>query len=117
MHDPEQRKFVRVPVNMDVCFFADDIRHFGRIVDCSADGIYIETKMTPSVSPELHIILPFRNRFLNVPFTIVRMKQRHNTAKGVGLRIESESKKYLEFAISQSLGIPDSGIGACQSEK
>ena len=117
MHDPEKRKFVRVPVNMDVCFFADNTRHFGRIVDCSADGIYIKTSIPASVSRELHIILPFRNRLLNVPFTIVRMKQRHNTAKGVGLRIESESKKYLEFAISQSLGIPDSGIGACQSEK
>ena len=92
---------------MDVCFFTDDSRHFGRIADCSAEGIYIKTSIPAAVNPELHIILPFRNRLLNVPFTIVRMIKRNNTTDGVGLRIQSESKKYLEFAISHSLGLPE----------
>jgi hypothetical protein len=106
-NDSDKRKFDRVPVNMDVCFFANDSRHFGSIVNFSADGIYIQTSIPASISPELHIILPFKNRLLNVPFIIVRMKKRNNTANGIGLRIQSESKKYLEFAISHSLGLPD----------
>lgn len=105
-HVHDKRKFERIPVDMDVCFFADDGIHFGRIIDCSADGMHMETCIHEPVSPELRIMLPHRNRLLNVPFNVVRIKKRSATASELGLQIHSESKQYLEFALSRSLGLP-----------
>jgi hypothetical protein len=104
--DHDKRRFERICLNEQVCFFTDESRHFGTIVDCSADGMHIETATPGFLSPELHILLTCRNRLLNVPFTIVRMKKLNTGKTEVGLRIRSESKKYLEFVLNRSLCLP-----------
>lgn len=103
----DKRQFERIPVSMDVCFFTEDSKHFGKVVDCSADGMYMETRIPASVSPEVYIILPHQKRLLKVPCSVVRIEKKDNMTNGVGLRIQSESEQYLAFALSRSLGLPD----------
>jgi hypothetical protein len=94
-----KRRYERVPVNEGICFFDNSCRHFGRLLDCSAEGMFIESQVSFPLNPRLHIVIFTGEELLNVPVQIMRIYKKNGAGKGLGVKILRNSEEYLRFVI------------------
>jgi hypothetical protein len=99
-----KRQFERISVDADVCYFDNSSRHTGRLLDCSADGMLIETEVTFPLQPKLHVVIFTGTELLSVPTSVVRVRKKEGCYQEIGLRVLHTSETYLQYVIKRALG-------------
>jgi hypothetical protein len=102
-YEYSKRRYERVPVNEGVCFFDKGSRNPGKLLDCSAEGMLIETQVFNLLNPELDIVINTGEEQLHVPAQVVRIYRQHGVRTRVGLKVLRNANKYIQFVLKSAL--------------
>jgi len=99
----------RVPVNLRtrIKHISNNVVFYGRMINCSENGMYISTQGFRLIDPEFEIIIPMEKASVKVPVKVVRIELKGNVLEGIGVKIMNLSKKYLELLITLSFNSED----------
>jgi hypothetical protein len=101
----EKRYYKRLSSIKDIILFSDNSIHSGRLINCSANGMYIETVISFPLDALLKILIPFREEMVKVPVKVVRREKIGDIfSQGIGVKPLNLTKEYLEFIIKINLG-------------
>jgi len=97
------RQCERIPVHEGICFFDTSGRYPGTLMDCSAEGMLIKTRVSFPVPPQLQVVIFTGKELLNVPANVVRVNKKDDAYVGVGVKVTPDSAKYTEFMVKRAL--------------
>jgi len=98
-----KRRYERIPANQGVCFFDSSGRHLAKLLDCSAEGMLIETRDEFPLDQRLELIIFTGKEMLNIPACVVRVNKKGNRHVGVGLQVMDSTERYIQFVIRRAL--------------
>jgi hypothetical protein len=95
----EKRTSDRIHKKLNVAFPCCNSFHAGTVLNLSEDGMLIDTKTWLPLESTFDILIPFKKEVLKVPVKFVRLVKAGKNYKGMGVKLLSLPKKYLEFVI------------------
>ena len=98
-----KRRYERIPVNEGVCFIDKGSQTLGKLLDCSAEGMLIETQVSDPMNPNLEIVITTGKEPLHVPAQVVRMYKKHGVLTKLGVKVLSNENKYIQFVLRSAL--------------
>jgi len=103
----EKRTNKRVYTNQGVCIYSSGIIRLGTLINCSEDGMYIQTIIKRMTSFPLDSIfeihVPLKGEELKILAKAVRLEQTDDFYEGMGVELLNMPQKYLEFVIRLNL--------------
>ena len=98
-----KRRYERIPVNEGVCCIDKGSQNLGTLLDCSAEGMLIETRVSDLMNTNLEIVISMGKERLHVPAQVVRMYKKHGVRTKLGLKVLSNENKYIHFVLRSAL--------------
>jgi len=98
-----KRRYERIPVNEGICCIDKGSQNLGKLLDCSAEGMLIETQVSDPMNPTLEIVITTGKEQLHVPTQVVRMYKKHGVLTKVGVKVLSNENKYIQFVLRSAL--------------
>ena len=98
-----KRRYERIPVNEGICCIDKGSQNLGKLLDCSAEGMLIETKVSDPMNPNLEIVITTGKEQLHVPTQVVRMYKKHGVQTKLGVKVLSNENKYIQFVLRSAL--------------
>ena len=98
-----KRRYERIPVNEGVYCIDKGSQNLAKLLDCSAEGMLIETQGSDPMNPNLEIIITTGNDRLHVPAKVVRIYKRHGVHTKLGVKVLSNENKYIQFVLRSAL--------------
>jgi len=92
-----KRAFKRIPTNIQVRFFSGIKEFYGTITNLSEKGMFIRTKVSFPLQPQLRILIHRKADILWIHALIKSFGISDNIYSGIGVELSSPSQKYLEF--------------------
>ncbi len=92
-----KRAFKRVSTNIKVRFFSGTKEFYGTIANLSEKGMFIKTKVSFPLQPQLRILIPRKADILWTHAMIKSFGISDNIYSGIGVELLGPSQKYLEF--------------------
>ncbi len=98
----EKRDFKRIPARIE--FNCNNIDYWGTITNLSANGMFIKSqKISFPLDSQLNVFIPFKDDVLNLRVKIKRITKLNGYYDGLGVKLLSLPKKYLELLIKLNL--------------
>ncbi len=91
------REFERIPVNIQVKYFNGITEHFGTVTNLTEKGMFIRTRISFPMKPQIRIIIPLEKNILRVSAWIRSFGRSSNSYKGLGVEILDPPQNYLDF--------------------
>ena len=98
-----KRRYERIPVNEGVRCIDKGKQNLGKLLDCSAEGMLIETQVSGPMNPSLEIVIMTGKEQLHVPAQVVRMYKKHGVQTKLGVKVLSNENKYIQFVLRSAL--------------
>jgi hypothetical protein len=98
-----KRRYERIPVNEGVCCIDNGSQILGKLLDCSAEGMLIETQVSYPMNPSLEIVIITGKERLHVPAQVVRTYKKHGVQIRVGVKVLRNENKYIQFVLRSAL--------------
>ena len=98
-----KRRYERIPVNDGVCFFDEGSKNPGKLLDCSAEGMLIETQFSDPTNLNLDIVIDTGKEQLHVPAQIVRIYKKNGVQTRVGVKVLYNVNNYIQFVLKNAL--------------
>ena len=98
-----KRRYERIPVNDGVCFFDEGSKNPGKLLDCSAEGMLIETQFSDPTNLNLDIVIDTGKEQLHVPAQIVRIYKKNGVQTRVGVKVLRNANNYIQFVLKNAL--------------
>ena len=98
-----KRRYERIPVNDGVCFFDEGSKNPGKLLDCSAEGMLIETQFSDPTNLNLDIVIDTGKEQLHVPAQIVRIYKKNGVQTRVGVKVLYNANNYIQFVLKNAL--------------
>ena len=94
-----KRAFERIPAKINVRFFSEKTEYLGTVTNLSEKGMFISSKVSFPLEPQLKILIPLKEEILNIPVQIRRLKKSGDMYNGIGVEILNPPQNYLDFVI------------------
>ena len=98
-----QRNTERMPINLSARFPCANAFCPGTVTDLSENGLFINTELCFPVDSKIQIFIKLKDEMLKLPVEIVRIVKSGYKYTGMGVKILSIPKQYLEFVIKLHL--------------
>lgn len=98
-----KRRYERIPVNEGISFIYKGSRNSGQLLDCSAEGMLIETQVSDPMDPKLDIVIYTGKERLYVPAQVVRIYKKHGVQTRLGVKVLRNANKYIQFVLKSAL--------------
>jgi hypothetical protein len=98
-----KRRYERFPVNEGICFIDKGSRNIGKLLDCSAEGMLIETQASYPNKPKLEIVILTGKERVHVPAQVVRIYKKLGVQTRVGVKVLRNENKYIQFVLRSAL--------------
>jgi hypothetical protein len=98
-----KRRYERIPVNDGICFFDEGSQSPGRLLDCSAEGMLIETQFSDPMNPKLDIVIEAGKERLHVAAQVVRIYKKNGVQTRVGVKVLPNANNYIQFVLKSAL--------------
>ena len=98
-----KRRYKRIPMNEGVFYTDKGSQKSGKLLDCSAEGMLIETQVSDPVNPDLEIVISTGNERLHVPAKVVRMYKKYGVRTKLGVKVLGNENKYIQFVLRSAV--------------
>ena len=92
-----KREFKRIPASIKVRFFSGTTTYYGTVTNLSEKGMFISTKVSFPMQPQLKILIPLKDEILRIPALVRSFGKSGNNYNGIGVELLNPSRDYLEF--------------------
>jgi hypothetical protein len=94
----ERRTFKRMSVNMSIRFFSEKSHYTATVVDCTKNGIGINTYCNClPCSYKVDLLVPLDKDILKMKGKISRIQKISDVSYGIGIELLKPPQKYLDF--------------------
>ncbi len=90
-------------MNEGVCFFDKGSQNPCKLLDCSAEGMLIETQFSDLMNPNLDIVIDTGNEQLHVAAQVVRIYKKNGVQTRVGVKVLRNANNYIQFVLKSAL--------------
>ncbi len=90
-------------MNEGVCFFDKGSQNPCKLLDCSAEGMLIETQFSDPMNPNLDIVIDTGNEQLHVAAQVVRIYKKNGVQTRVGVKVLRNANNYIQFVLKSAL--------------
>ncbi len=93
----KKRAFERIEKSMFVKFLSGTSKYAGIIMNLSEKGMFISTKVTFPLEPELEILIPLKEEILRVHGEVKSVGKAGKIYNGIGVQLLNPTQNYLKF--------------------
>ncbi len=76
------------------------MQYYGTVTNLSEKGMFISTKVSFPLEPQLRILMPLNKKFIRLPALIRSFGRSNNRFNGIGVELLGPPGDYLEFVNS-----------------
>ena len=98
-----KRRYERIPVNDGICFFNKGSQNPCKLLDCSAEGMLIETQFSDPTNLNLDIVIDTGKERFHVPAQVVRIYKINGVHTRVGVKVLRNANNYIQFVLKNAL--------------
>lgn len=93
-----KRAYERIPANIEVKFYCNNMYYIGTIQNISENGMFISTKdMCSPFDSQFEVLIPVNDDLLNVPVNLNRIILSPDSRDGIGVEISESDRDYVDF--------------------
>lgn len=101
-----KRAFERIPADIEVKFFCNNMDYTGTIKNISENGMFISTQdMCSPFDSQFEVLIPVDGDLLNVPVNLNRIILSPDSRDGIGVEISESDPEYVNFVQSLKTGV------------
>jgi hypothetical protein len=94
----QRRAFERMPVNIKIKFYCNNMDYVGVVMNLSENGMFISTReMSFPFDSEFEIVFPLEEEMLIIPVKITGITKKSDHYDGIGVKLLNPPQRYLEF--------------------
>ena len=99
----QKRTSERIAANLKLRYSCCNFFYSGTVMNLSGNGMFINSDISFPIKSSFEVFIQWKDGILKVPVKITRIVKAGNFYEGMGVKLLSIPKKYLELLINVNL--------------